>query len=279
MSNPENTVNIISRIFRVLLFGLVTGVAASLFAVGFVELVLWLNKHLLVSLHSRLSVGVDNITTLLMVLIPAAGGLLVGLLIKRINEQRPHTPTDIIQTVQCRENNIPGRTGFLNALAALVGLGSGASVGQYGPLAHLGASLGSQISRLLRVDGSVGIGCGVAAAISTAFNAPIAGIIFAHEVILRHYSLRAFAPITVASSVGFFITNYILDRPPLFVTTVAHSLFAPEFFSFVLIGVSGALVAVVFMRCILFSGQLARRLPIANWPPGHSAVRARRMAW
>ena len=108
------------------------------------------------------------------------------------------------------------------------------------------------------------VGCGVAAAISTAFNAPIAGIVFAHEVILRHYSLRAFAPITVAATIGHVIANVVFERPPLFrVESVAVGS-APEYLGFILIGVGGAFVAVLYMRAILCSGRLARGLPVAD---------------
>ena len=91
--------------------------------------------------------------------------------------------------------------------------------GQYGPLVYLGTLIGALAQRLslaVRDLQSVAIACGVAAAISTAFNAPIAGLVFAHEVILRHYSLRAFAPVTVAAATGYVIANVVLQRPPLF---------------------------------------------------------------
>ena len=58
--------------------------------------------------------------------------------------------------------------------------------------------------------------CGVAAAISTAFNAPIAGMVFAHEVVLRHYSIQAFAPTTVAAATGYVVANVVFEREALF---------------------------------------------------------------
>jgi CIC family chloride channel protein len=105
----------------------------------------------------------------------------------------------------------------------------------------------------------------VAAAISTAFNAPIAAVVFVHEVILRHYSLRAFAPITVASSTGFFISNYLLERPTLFRVSAEPTFFAPEFLAFVLIGIVGALVATLFMQSILIAGRVASEIRLPQW--------------
>ena len=166
------------------------------------------------------------------------------------------------------DGRIPARSGFLSAAASVVSLGAGASVGQYGPLAHLGATLGSLVARVSRDSrwmATVGVGCGVAAAISTAFNAPIAGIVFAHEVILRHYSLRAFAPVTVAATMGYVVANVVFERPPLFRVEAISVGFAPEVLGFILIGAAGAFVAVLYMRAILFSNRLAQRLPVADW--------------
>ena len=99
------------------------------------------------------------------------------------------------------------KQGLASTLAAFASVSGGASVGQYGPIVHFGATMGIIISKLQlrkrlgfnRLPREVYLACGVAAAISAGFNAPIAGIIFAHEAILRQFSVRAIAPITVAS--------------------------------------------------------------------------------
>ena len=262
---PE--LNIVARIVSIALLGIVAGALASLAAVGFVELVGVLNRWLLVSPRSRFMTDDATLLALATVCVPAAGGLVVGLLHRGIPERRSHGPPDIIRSVQALDGRVPVRSGLLSALASVVSLGAGASVGQYGPLAHLGATLGSLVARFGRHSrwmATVGTGCGVAAAISTAFNAPIAGIVFAHEVILRHYSLRAFAPVTVAATIGYVIANVVFERPPLFrVEEVAvHS--APEFLGFILVGAVGAFVAVLYMHAILYSGRLAKKLPVAD---------------
>ncbi|MDH3691304.1 MAG: chloride channel protein [Gammaproteobacteria bacterium] len=260
--------NTITRILRITAFGILTGAAASLAAIVFVEIVAQLNNLLFISPRSRVLAGETPWLTLMTIVVPTAGGLVVGLLCRYIAEDRPHTPSDVIRSVQLLSGKLPMRSSALTALASIVALGSGASVGQYGPLAHMGATLGSATSRLFkagRTMGTIGVGCGVAAAISTAFNAPIAGIIFAHEVILRHYSLRAFAPITVASTMGFIVANVLFERAPLFriqSVSVDHAL---EFLAFVIIGITGALVAVAFMRSILFCNRLADNIPLPSY--------------
>ena len=249
-------------ILRVLLFGGVLGAAASLAALAFVEGVRWLGDFLFVDLRRRESLSPAFFY--LLIFPPMLGGIVAGALIRKLPDKRPQNPADVILAAQTARH-IPFKDGALTALAALAGLGSGASVGIYGPLVHLGASVGSGVARLCKAEPGLGLGCGAAAAISTAFGAPIAGIVFAHEVVLRHYSLRAFAPITVASSAGLLIADKIFQRPPLFEISVARAVFAPEFFAFVVIGLCGALVAVVFMRAILFAARIAGNLKIPNW--------------
>ena len=257
-----------ARIVSIAVLGMVVGVLTSLAAIAFVELVLLLNEWLLISPRSRFMVDDAGLLLLATVCVPALGGLVVGIIHRSIAERRSHGPPDIIRSVQTMDGRIPTRSGFLSALASVVSLGAGASVGQYGPLAHLGATLGSLVARVSRDSrwmATVGVGCGVAAAISTAFNAPIAGIVFAHEVILRHYSLRAFAPITVAATMGYVVANVVFERPPLFRVEAISVGFAPEFLGFILIGVAGAFVAVLYMRAILCSGRIAGRLPVADY--------------
>ena len=249
--------------------GMVVGTLASLAAIGFVDLVLLLNEWLLISPRSRFMQENRALLLAATVCVPAVGGLVVGLVHRYgIPEGRPHGPPDVIRAVQGLDGRVPLRSGFLSALTSLVSLGAGASVGQYGPLAHLGGTLGSFLARLNRHterSATVWVGCGVAAAISTAFNAPLAGLVFAHEVILRHYSLRAFAPITVAAAAGHVVANVVFERPPLFRVEAMSVVAAPEFLGFIVIGVGGAFVAVAYMRAILHSGRLAQRVPVADW--------------
>ena len=256
-----------TRIVRNALLGMVTGGLASLAAIGFVDIVLLLNEWLFISPRSRFMQEDATWLAIATVLVPATGGLVVGVMHRYIPERRAHGPPDVIRAVQGPEGRVSIRSGLLSALTSLLSLGAGASVGQYGPLTHLGATLGSLVARLNRQaarTATVWVGCGVAAAISTAFNAPLAGIVFAHEVILRHYSLRAFAPITVAAAVGHVIANVIFERPPLFRVEAMSVGSAPEFLGFIIIGVAGAFVAVLYMRAILASSRIAGRLSVAD---------------
>ncbi|PAU74257.1 chloride channel protein [Halomonas salipaludis] len=254
------------RFLGLVLLGALVGGIAALAAVGFVTIVLWLNEVLLISPRSRMMFDQRGMLVAATVAVPTLGGLIVGLLHRYIPEGRAHSPADVIAAVQTRRGRLPGRAGGMSALSAMISLGAGASVGQYGPLVHLGATLGSLGARLLRMsrsDDNITIACGVAAAIATAFNAPLAGIVFAHEVVLRHYALRAFAPVAAAAIVGYVIATNVLERGALFHVADTAVPRPWEFALFVIIGGMGALVAGGYMRAILGVGRLAGRVPLA----------------
>lgn len=246
----------------VVIFGSVVGIAAACAADGFVYLFKKMNDLLHIS---NAASGTESVW-LWIICVPTIGGLTVGLFNRYINPDKPQGPPDVIAAAQLGHSKVPFKSGMATAGAALISLGSGASVGGYGPIVHLGATIGVAFRRFAYSGGghiaNIGIGCGVAAAIAAAFNAPLAGMFFAHEVVLRHYSLRAFAPITVAATMGYLVTAVILKRPPLFQIEHIGNLDAWEYMSFMTIGVTGALVAVAFMKSILFSQKIANRVPI-----------------
>ena len=253
------------RLIVITLLGIVVGCVVALLAIFFVDLVTWLNDLFAISPRSRMLFEHASWLPFFTLAIPTLAGVIVGLIVQQIPERRPHSVPDTIQASQTLEANMPLKSGILSSVAAIISLGSGASVGQYGPLAHMGGFVGSWISRIFGRNqylGTIGIGCGAAAAISTAFNAPIAGLIFAHEVILRHYSLRSFAPITVAATIGYVVANHFFSRPPLF--RIEHfQLNSPyEFIGFIIIGIIGAFVAMLLVRGILFAGSVSKQISL-----------------
>ena len=127
--------------------------------------------------------------------------LVINFIKKRTEIKRFHGPADSIYGAHRTDNEIDTKTGYFSTFAALISAGGGASVGQYGPLVHFGATLGTSIRILTRnaLSTDIFIGCGTAAAISAGFNAPIAGLVFAHEALLRHFSIKAITPIAISS--------------------------------------------------------------------------------
>ena len=131
---------------------------------------------------------------------------------------RWHGPADAIHAAHRTDNELDVKSGFGSTLAAFISASGGASVGQYGPLVHFGATMGSFLRRLTGgvLSTDIFIGCGVAGAIAAGFNAPIAGIIFAHEAVLRHFSIRAIGPIAIASVSSVWFSREFFGSRQLF---------------------------------------------------------------
>ena len=248
------------------LAGLIVGLIAAFATVGFVELVQYLNDLLFISASSRASLsgvqlGLITIATL------TIGGLIVGLIMQFGVSQEPSLgPPDTIFALQLHERLPTPMAGLSSTLASILSLGCGASVGQYGPLVYLGTLVGQLSNRLLPLGlpymRSMTIACGVAAAISTAFNAPIAALIFTHEVILRHYSLRMFTAVTVASASGYFVANVVFGHAPVFLVETDGSFRAIEFLLFAIEGVACGILAVLLMKSLQYTAKLSQRLAI-----------------
>ena len=253
------------RMMVVALIGLVVGTISSFATIGFVETVHWLNRVFYITTDSRAEAPSDTLW-IITILVPTLGGLIVGLILRfGVDSGKPLGPPDTIYAVQLREKLPDPKSGAFSTLAAILSLGCGASVGQYGPLVYLGSMVGQIANRLklgIRDIRSTAIACGVAAAIATAFNAPIAGLIFTHEVVLRHYSLRIFTAVTVAAACGFIVANVVFDHPPLFYIEFESQFHAAEFLLFALEGLACGLLAVLFMNLLKNTTRLAQRLPI-----------------
>ena len=110
---------------------------------------------------------------------------------------------DVIEAMALRNGRMRFRNGLSAAFVSVVSLGIGASTGREGPMVHLGASIAGGVTRRLGLSPHLAralLGCGVAASVAASFNAPIAGAFFALEVIIGHYALSAFAPLSLPPS-------------------------------------------------------------------------------
>jgi CIC family chloride channel protein len=157
----------------------------------------------------------------------------------------------------------------ITAAADAFSLALGAAVGRYGPAVQLGATLGSVIGQkfgLGRAGLRVLLGCGVAGAISASFNAPIAGAIFAHEVIIGHFALRAFAPVTLASVAAVAVTRYHgFEYIALKLHDIHRQLALWDYPLYVLVGGLAALVALLYMKGILGVRWSIQKAKVPIW--------------
>ncbi len=201
-------------------------------------------------------------------LAPVLGGVIVGLLLVLTPGRRAGGPADVIEAQALGADRLGLRWGLLSALVSALSLGSGASAGREGPVVHLGASLASGLARWLRFPERQGrslLAAGVASAISASFNAPIAGALFAHEVILGRISAVALPPTVLASAVGAIAGRLVFGEFPAFAMTEYRITSYWEFPAFALLGVVSAAVAVGFQLSVMGADWASRHLPVPVW--------------
>jgi CIC family chloride channel protein len=202
-------------------------------------------------------------------LAPAVGGLVVGLILTRfIRGGRPFAIADVIEARELGPRQIDIKEGLWSAVVSAISLGSGASAGREGPVVHLGSTLAVGAARLLRLQDAPErtlLACGVASAVAASFNAPIAGVLFAHEVILGHYALSAFVPIVIASAGGSILSRLWFGEDAAFIIPDYHVFSYLEVPAFALLGVACAVVAVLFQFTLMAGENLALRFTLPLW--------------
>ncbi|WP_371171013.1 chloride channel protein [Aliiroseovarius sp. 2305UL8-7] len=191
-------------------------------------------------------------------LLPAFGGLVVGIILNWFTpDGRVRSVADVIEGAALWEGRVEKRAGVGSALASLITLSTGGSSGREGPVVHMAAVISSWVSVRINANGVTGrdlLGCAVAAAVSASFNAPIAGALFALEVVLRHFAVHAFAPIAIASVAGTVINRLEYGGVTEFVLPAEGTLaFYVELPAFLILGVVCGIVAVVLMRSIFWA--------------------------
>ncbi len=199
----------------------------------------------------------------------AAGGLVVGVLNHfAMPGRRPSGIADVIKAAQADDGRMSVRGGVVGAALTALSIGCGASVGREGPAVHIGASLSAWVAQLLGMPARHArtlLGCGAAAAVAASFNAPIAGALFAHEVVVGHYGLRALAPVVMASASATVVSRWWYgDFPAFSVPPSAMHNFA-ELPAFALLGVGCGGLAVLFMAVLVRAGREVGRLPMPVW--------------
>lgn len=200
---------------------------------------------------------------------PAFGGLIVGYLLQNhTNKQRAGGVADVIEARAQGGRGLPLRDGLMSALITTISLGFGASAGREGPVVHLGATIGTALCRAFSLpDASrrILLACGVASAVSASFNAPIAGVLFAHEVVLGHYAMSAFVPIVLASAVGTVLARQYFGNVAAFEIPQYEITSYWEIPAFALLGLTCAAVAIIFQFALIGTDWFARNITMPLW--------------
>lgn len=200
------------------------------------------------------------------VLAPVLGGLIYGPLVDRFaKEARGHGVPEVMLAMAERGGRIGPKVVVVKALASALCIGSGGSVGREGPIVQVGSALGSSFGQALRMPDSrlrLLVACGAAGGISATFNAPIAGVFFALELILRNFRTESFGVVVLASVTADVIARAVFGGEP-FLALPSFDLNSPiEYLFYAVLGIIAAAAGVLFIKVLYGTEDIADRL----WP-------------
>ncbi len=202
-------------------------------------------------------------------LIPTIGGLIIGPLVHFLFPgSRGHGVPEVMSAVALHGGKMNMRDGIGKMIACSLSIGSGGSVGREGPVVHLGATLASWFGHNLHMSTRhmrTMVGCGAAAGVAASFNAPIAGVMFALEVILADYGLATFSPIVLSSVIATVIARLHLGDFPAFIVPHYTLVSAWEIPAYVGLGLLCGLTGILFMHVLFKSEDLFAKIPIPRY--------------
>jgi CIC family chloride channel protein len=203
------------------------------------------------------------------ILIPVIGGLIVVFIVATFApEARGHGVPEVMDAIFYRDGKIRPIVAVAKSLASALSIGTGAAVGREGPIIQIGASLGSTVGQLVRMEPwqritlvAAGAGAGIAAT----FNTPIGGVMFAIELMLPEVSVRTFLPVALATGMATFIAQFVLGLNPAFAVPMQFILSshpAPFYALFLYAGLGAVmgLAATLFIRGLHFSENAFERI-------------------
>jgi CIC family chloride channel protein len=201
------------------------------------------------------------------VLIPTLGGLGAGLVLhfglRLVGRQGP---TNLLEVVVAGDGKLPLRSGVIRAASSLVSIGTGASIGREGGITQLTATLASKWGQLrhwppyrLRLL----VGCGAASGIAAAYNAPIAGAVFAALVVLGNFSMNLFAPLVFSSVIAAVVSRSFFGIKPWYIVPPFEFTSVLQLPWFILLGAMAGIVGAVFLKMIQ---RMELRFRQVGWP-------------
>ena len=235
---PGQLILIVSAV----IVGAVTGVAA----IVFIWMLAQINK---LALLAETAYGIIGLLAFM-----AAAGLIVGFMIDRwAQEAKGHGVPEVMEAVALRGGRIRARVAAVKVIASSITIGAGGSAGREGPVVQVGSALGSTIGQWLRFSDErirTLVACGAAAGIAATFNAPIAGSVFALEVILGRMTVRYFGAIVLSAVSASVVSQALLGDKPAFQVPAYPLNHLGEILIYALLGILSALWAVLFIKVL-----------------------------
>ncbi|MFQ6612537.1 MAG: chloride channel protein [Fidelibacterota bacterium] len=242
----------------VIIFAMIIGIVSGYLAVGF---------RTLITLFKELFWGPDALVAVvrsapiyLKIAIPTVGMTAVALFVFKFAwEAKGHGVPEVIDAVATKNGFIRIRVVLVKAFASAVSIASGAAVGREGPIVQIGSAFGSSVGQFFQVSTrrmKTFIGCGAAAGIAATFNAPIAGALFASEVILGDFSVTAIGPLIISSVFGTVISRSFYGDYPAFIPPSYQFLSVSEIPFYIILGICCGFAGWLFVRSLYFFEDL-----------------------
>ncbi len=234
----------------------------------------WLTQKLYFAESNNLIYWVHDVSFWWIICVPCIGGLLTGIILNfGTDDARARSISHVVEGAALQNGYVDEKKGLYSTLASFVSLSFGGSAGKEGPLVHMGAVIASRFSRWINANGITArdlLAGAAAAAIGASFNAPIAGILFAHEIILRHHSVSSVPPIALAAVSGT-ITGHWLEGGD-FAEIQFFQIGVTEYSelpAFLILGLLSGLVAVLLVRAVFIAEDTADQIQeyfvMPNW--------------
>jgi CIC family chloride channel protein len=248
-----------------LIFSIAVGVCSGFGAVFF----RWLINSFRILFFEKGNTILHFMGPYYVILIPAIGGLMVGPLIYFLaREAKGHGVPEVMLAVASAGGRIRPRVAVIKTLASSICIGSGGSVGREGPIVQIGSTLGSSLGQLFKLSEEkikILVACGAAGGIAATFNAPLAGIFFALEVILGEYGLKFFSAVVLSSVTATVIYRTFLGDYPAFMVppyTLVSVWEIPLYFIF---GFIAAFAALLYLKAVYKSEDIFNEWKIPEY--------------
>jgi len=243
-------------------FALIVGLLAGMGAIVFrylIQAAHWLFFDYGGQLSAN--VGFLSLGKSYIILVPAVGMLLVSLIVRRwAIEAQGHGVPEVQYAVKKEGGRIRFRVSVVKALASAICIGSGGSVGREGPIVQIGCSLGSNIGKVggfREPEIKILLACGAAGAIAGTFNAPIAGVMFALEVILGSFAARSFGLVVISSVTSIALCHAFLGKQPAFELVQPFTLNSSwEFPLYLVLGLFVGMISLGYVKSVYFFERL-----------------------
>ncbi len=249
-----NKVKMTEHLFMIII-AIIIGVLAGFGAIGIRALIKLISDISFTGDGSILQ-NIINAPWYIKILAPVIGGLIVGPIIYFFApEAKGHGVPEVMQAILTKGGIIRPRVAVIKSIASAITIGTGGSVGREGPIIQIGSSLGSTIGQFFNVPSKrlkTLVGCGAGAGIAAAFNAPIAGALFAVEIVLMDFTVAQFSPIVISSVMATVISHHFEGDFAAFQVPAYHLQNSMEIFLYFGLGIVTGLVSYLFIKVLYF---------------------------